>query len=259
MVTCTPTITEANGLWGGRHIHFKSIASTNGWALENPEQCGHGDLIVADDQTDGRGRLDRKWSSLPGKSITLSVVIDSSHLPSLAQEHYTQIAALAIRRLLSQLQVNAKLKWPNDVMTENGKICGILAEHIADTRIVVGIGINATIDPSEVDCNAPCTSIHAETKSMPESDAITLQLKDQLERAFTDCASTGMTDMRAEWKACDYLANKEITIKTPTGTVAGSYSGVNEDGQLLLNISGATQAFSAGDVTLSLEEPPVVA
>lgn len=245
------TITENKGLWGGKLMYFESISSTNSWVLDNPGQCHHGDLIVAGDQTEGRGRFERKWISLPGKSVTVSFVINAERFPHLAQEHYAQIAAFAVWQLLSELKIQAQLKWPNDIVTKNGKICGILAEHVADSRIVVGAGINTSIEPLHIECDSRCTSIQAETECAPTNEVLVAKLTNYLERAFTGCENDGMAAMRAEWAAHDHLKARQICITTPTGKLTGIYLGINEGGQLLIEIAGDTRAFSAGDVTLA--------
>ena len=248
MSTPEPIITERAGLWGARMLCFDSLDSTNSWAVRHPSACQHGDVIRAHDQTAGRGRFEREWLSSPGESLTLSFVVDSTLFPFIARENYAQIAAVAAWQILSGMEIQAKLKWPNDIMTARGKICGILAETITDAKVVIGIGINATLSGNE---SVRLTSIHTEKNIAPCLDELTGKLIACLASAFTDCRDSGIENLRTIWAAHDYLAGKEITLTATNGPINGTYVGINSDGCLLLNIDSEVKTFHSGDVTLS--------
>ncbi len=129
-------------------IHWKaSVDSTNNWAKQfaNHREIKIPHLFLADYQTAGRGRMGRRWISPPKAGVLMSLL---HPLPSKFKEKpwiLGQCAAYAVIRILSNLGVNARFKWPNDVWTIKGKICGILPEGIwkgSQTHIIVGIGIN---------------------------------------------------------------------------------------------------------------------
>ena len=143
------------GLRLGAFIHLDEVGSTNGYArsLSLDEGCPPPEgaaVVIAESQTEGRGRLGRAWVTCPGKSIALSVLIrrdaDSGEDPLLA----LAAACFVAQAIESCCCVSAMIKWPNDVVAEGKKICGILAETVrrpgADDRLIVGIGINANLD-----------------------------------------------------------------------------------------------------------------
>lgn len=254
-MTCSPQIRQ-EGLWGGRLLHFHSLPSTNTWAIQNPDSCGHGDIILADDQTHGRGRFERKWSSARTKSLTLSFIIDSTRFPRIARENCAQVAALAVWQLLSELRIRALLKWPNDVMTPGGKICGILAESISDTKIVIGIGINISVQLDAADLASPYTTIQKEAdEDVPSSSKLAAKLAECVSSAFEYCDSSGLEHLLSTWTANDYLAGKSLTVRSASGEFTGTYAGITEDGLLRLNADGKTELFHSGDVTLASEQP----
>lgn len=247
-----PEITE-NGLWDGRMLRFASLPSTNSWATEHSSDCQHGDIILADDQTRGRGRFEREWSSAEGRSLTLSFVIDSIRFPFINRENYAQIAALGVWQLLGTLKIDALFKWPNDIMTERGKICGILAENISDTKVVVGIGINIALEHEEADLSRPFTSIHHEIEDVPPLTELSESLSGCLENAFQDCQSSGLTHLRETWEEHDYLKGKTITLHSTESKLTGKYAGINDEVLLLLEVGGEIREFHSGDVTLGSE------
>jgi BirA family biotin operon repressor/biotin-[acetyl-CoA-carboxylase] ligase len=186
-----------------------------------------------------------------GCSLTLSFVIDAIHFPCIKKENYAQIAALAVWQLLAGLKIDARFKWPNDIMTERGKICGILAENISDSSVVVGLGVNIALEHESADITKPFTSIHHEIDQVPAVDELTRSLAKCLESAFEECRESGFEHLRDTWKAHDYLQGKTITIRTASDELTGTYAGLSEQGLLLLEVDGETRQFHSGDVTLA--------
>lgn len=129
---------------GRNIIHFDTIDSTNSYAKIIGLSCDDGTVITCENQLDGRGRLGKQWKSQFGSmcmTIVLKPDIDISHVSKL-----TQVCAAAISLTLDELKIDAKIKWPNDLLINNKKICGILTEMNSDKNranyVVIGMGLN---------------------------------------------------------------------------------------------------------------------
>ncbi len=128
----------------GRPIFcFDAIGSTNTFLRElDGEKARHGALAVAEHQHGGRGRLDRRWCDRPGRSVLFSLLLDAPRPPG-RWPLLTLGASTAVCRVLEALRLSPRIRWPNDVLVDGGKICGILSER-SETRpmLVLGVGLN---------------------------------------------------------------------------------------------------------------------
>ena len=153
----------------GREIlYFDSIDSTNSYAKKmGEENIKDGTVIIADEQTSGRGRLGRQWMSPKGKGIWMTILLKPHIAPSEASK-ITLAAAYALCTALDKCGLDVRIKWPNDIVVNGKKLCGILTEMSADMDIikyiVVGIGLNANLDAHDFDSAiaATATSIKIE-------------------------------------------------------------------------------------------------
>src|SRR5687767_13635776 len=169
-------------------LRFDSLPSTNTeLARQASEGAGEGLSIVADEQTAGRGRLQRAWSSPKGAGLYFSILLQ----PTIAPDQWpllTFMAALAVGDALSEAcDVNTDIKWPNDLLSGEGKICGILAESVetpTGRAVIVGIGINLTADayPPEI---ATATSVAESSRRTPERETLLAALLRALSRWYS--------------------------------------------------------------------------
>ena len=136
-----------SGKIGNRIIYFNKIDSTNSYLKSNQELLQHHGLVVLTDmQTSGRGRVSRKFVSLPGKNLTFSVVLHPQK-PASEIQIYSLLASVVVARVLENYVNSIRLKWPNDVIVRGKKICGILLETINIPKqnfpiMIMGIGLN---------------------------------------------------------------------------------------------------------------------
>ncbi len=158
----------------GEPLHFyKTIASTNDRAQALAEEgAAHGTLVVADEQTAGRGRFQRSWSTPPRSAVALSLILRPEDITPVALARLNMLGALAVVESLATLGLEARIKWPNDVITAGGKVAGVLTEGSwigGDLEYsVLGIGVNVSPksvpDRSEVDYPAACVEEGVEGK-----------------------------------------------------------------------------------------------
>ena len=158
----------------GEPLHFyKAIASTNDRAQALAQEgAAHGTLVVADEQTAGRGRFQRSWSTPPRSALALSLILRPEDITQVALARLNMLGALAVVESLATLGLVAQIKWPNDVITAEGKVAGVLTEGIwmgEDLEYaVLGIGVNVSPksvpDRRDVDYPAACVEEGIEGK-----------------------------------------------------------------------------------------------
>lgn len=177
-----------NTLFVGHHITFLDcIDSTNNYAakLINEGHKQDGSVIVADEQTSGRGRGDKKWLSQPGENLLASFILQPSFIAAHEIYALNKIAALAVYQTLAHFGVTAQIKWPNDLLTERGKIAGILIEtqirgsNLTSAIVGIGVNMNQTTFPEE-----GITSLHQETGHSFDRNELLMRLCEALEATY---------------------------------------------------------------------------
>ncbi len=248
------------GFWTAVDV-VASTGSTNAdllaRAIASPG-APEGQVLAAEEQTAGRGRLGRSWSSVPGASLTFSVLLRPASVPPGRRGWLPLLAGVAVVSAVRTVAgVAAVLKWPNDVLVGERKLAGILAEQSPDgSAVVIGIGLNVAT-PAEAlpvsPAGLPATSLLAEGAAVSR-ETLLLAILGQLEawylefRANPDPARDGLLD--AYLPLCRTLGQR-VRVELPVGRfVVGVASGIDSEGRLLIaDDSGAPPtAVSAGDV-----------
>ncbi|MFB6183755.1 MAG: biotin--[acetyl-CoA-carboxylase] ligase [Haloarculaceae archaeon] len=230
--------------------YHDSVDSTNARARELA-QAGASDVVVlADEQTGGRGRLDRQWDS-PSGGVWLSLVLRPD-LPPTQVPVFTLAAAVAVTTAAREAGVEATIKWPNDVLasSENGrrggrKLAGILTEMEGEADrvswVVVGVGVNVNVDPADLPADADATSVRA-------------LVGDVDRRAFTQRVLETFDDLRRDphgvvdrWREYASTLGRRVRVETPGGTVEGDAVDVRFPGTLLVETDDGTVEVTAGD------------
>jgi BirA family biotin operon repressor/biotin-[acetyl-CoA-carboxylase] ligase len=228
---------------GHRLVHFERIDSTNAEARRLADGGERGPLwIWSDEQTGGRGRLGRTWVSEPGNLYVTCLFQTAAAVASVAQVSF--VAAIAVHELASNLlpKENFLLKWPNDVLMNGAKFCGILAEVVGTdpTRVVLGCGINLAHAPKGTPYPvAALGSKHAPDSILPK---LALSFWNWLE--IWD-EGRGFPAIRKAWLERAAGVGKEVSVD---GTI-GCFEGLDTDGALLMTLKDGTRKhIHAGDV-----------
>ncbi len=245
---------EKRGLWNEDLLVFESLPSTNAWALDNIDALKHGNVVRAINQTAGRGRFNRIWSAPEGCNLNLSAIINHTH----SETPITMLlpaTAIAVRNALKEFNIEATLKWPNDVMVNNKKIAGILAEVDPESNLlVIGIGLNVNIDSDylgNLSFPQAATSMMIELNNTFELDAVCSKLLCTLEKTVNALYHYGVPYISQEWKKSDHLSGQTLSINSGKSIITGLYSGMQENGQLKITDStGKEHLFWSGDVSL---------
>ena len=236
---------------GQRVIYYPSLTSTMEVARREAQQgAAEGTVIVADEQTAGKGRLKRAWLS-PQGTVAVSFILypGIAYLPSLIM-----LASLAVvHSIKAATGLKAQIKWPNDVLINGRKVCGILIE--SDVRgnavnyAVIGIGINVNLKLADFPEIRPiATSLSDELgRNVSRSDMIQ-RLLVEIERLYLTLLSGG--SVYEEWRDSLVTLGKRVQVKMGKTTYEGMAESVTRDGSLVLrNRDGILTKIVAGDVT----------
>jgi len=247
---------------------FKSIDSTNKYAREKAEiQTVNGLVVLAEQQTAGRGRRGKAWVSPFASNIYLSVVWDFEH-GAQALEGLSLAIGVAVKRALdAQGLKGVQLKWPNDIYVEGKKLGGILLEMIGDPAgqctVIVGVGVNVAMPASQgADIDQEWTDIRARMQLQNSEGYNSHQLSrnylasaliSEIITLLGDFQEQGFSHCRDEWQAADAFLGQQAVISTPRQSINGIVRGVDEKGALRLELeSGKIETFIGGELSLRL-------
>jgi BirA family biotin operon repressor/biotin-[acetyl-CoA-carboxylase] ligase len=244
--------------WAGRDVlYLDETDSTNVQAKKLGEAEGkHGTLIVSDRQTAGKGRRGRGWDSPSGASIYMSILLRPDILPDKAPM-LTLVMALAVVRAVREITgEEAGIKWPNDIVLNKKKICGILTEMSAEidyiNHVVIGVGINVNTEDFPEEIKKTATSLFIETgKKWKRSEFIAAAMK-YFEEYYEIFLKTQNLKMLQEIYN-GFLVNKDAQVRVlePGNEFDGCALGINETGELLVRKSdGEITKIYAGEVSV---------
>lgn len=243
----------------GRNIfHFDSIDSTNTKAKELADLGkSHGSIVISEEQVSGRGRLGRNWVSPKYKGVWMSIILTPDLSPIDAAK-LTQTAAAAIVKATEELGLKTYVKWPNDIVVNHKKVCGILTEMSAElTRInyvIVGIGINVNIDEEEFpeDIKQVASSLKIETKSAVNRQKLVGKILNNFEVLYTKFVNNN--DIKASIDICrenSAVIGKEIFVIRQGENVNAKALDIDEEGRLLVEYAdGSRENLISGEVSI---------
>ncbi len=235
---------------------FASLDSTNRFLKEQPRSDGI-DICCAETQTAGRGRFGRHWHSPFGENIYCSTRwhfdCDLSCLSGLSL-----VVSLAVIATLSQfgIEENIRVKWPNDILWHDKKLCGSLIEINAESNsaadVVVGIGLNVnSITKNQTLADKPWCSLFEITETYFDRNLLVSRLIIELHKHIQEFIAHGLPAFQSRWQKTDYLYGQVVTVWHPLGPLTGKAHGINNAGQLILiDENGTTHYLSSGDTSL---------
>jgi len=237
---------------GQRVIYYRSLTSTMEVARREAQQgAAEGTVILADEQTAGRGRLKRAWLS-PRGNIALSIILYPSlaNLPSLIM-----LASLAVvHSIEAATGLRSQIKWPNDVLINGRKVCGILIESDVQGNTVkysiIGIGINVNLRLADYPEILPIAASLSEELGRNISRLSVIRcLLVAVERLYLALSAGG--SIYEEWRDSMVTLGQRVRVKTDQAIYEGVAESVTSDGSLLLRgLDGSLNKIVAGDVTL---------
>lgn len=240
---------------GSTVLRFDIVASTNDVARELAASGAEEGLCVeAREQTAGRGRQGRSWTSSPDQGLYLSVILRPEIAPA-DSPVLTLAAAVAVAETLRlDFEVSADIKWPNDVMASGRKICGILVESaIEDSRIqyaVMGIGVNIGQGAFEGDIANLATSLSMEGGRSVPPEEFAKPLLNRLDHWYT-IATTQPSRVIARWQELSsYAHDCPVRVDSSEGVIEGITRGLTPSGALIIETARETREIVSGEVSL---------
>ena len=238
-------------------IKLNAIDSTNAYlkAISVKKVPKDFTVVVADRQTHGRGQMGTQWQSEDSKSLTISIFKDVSFLSVNRQFYISKVTALAIIKTLSTLKIpKLSIKWPNDILSANKKIAGVLIENVIKNNKIQGsiIGIGLNINQKFFDNLPKASSLHLLTGIVYDRDEIMSLLLKQLEIYLKQLEALDFGAITTAYEAKLFRIHKPSTFKAlDKNRFVGYIKGVSEDGKLqILLEDNIIEAFDLKEVEL---------
>ncbi len=240
---------------GRRLLFLPEIDSTNRLALQLAQDGEpEGTVVIADRQTEGRGRLQRVWQSPPGCNLYASFLLRPA-IAAADAARITLMAGVAVAETISFFcPAGVGLKWPNDVRIRGRKVSGILTEMRmtggAVEAVVVGIGMNVNMARADFDpaYREAATSLREETGQICVREDAAFLLCEKLDRWYQILLSDGFTPIRSRWLALSEMGGSLVRVLFQGEAQEGMFAGIDSDGALLLaDARGSVRRMTAGD------------
>lgn len=235
-------------------LRFDNILSTNCYLKQNIDDFKSYTTIWADGQEAGRGRYNRKWISQKGKDLTFSILLPLEKKHIEYWKNITQIAALSICEEIEKFGIKSKIKWPNDLLINNKKICGILCEVIEHNSIcyaVLGIGLNVNSnenDLSEID--QPATSLFIAKGEKIDREILINNIVESVTSSFNKLMINGFSSFKEKIQLRLAWQNEIRVIEDSGKVIQGKIIGISADGRLeFLKDNGERVNLISGEIS----------
>ena len=253
---------ELKSIWkpkwvGCEILYFDSIDSTNTKAQEVAEKgYPSGTLVVADKQIAGKGRRGRNWESPSGCGIFMTLMLKPDINPNNASM-LTLVSALAVAKALADITgKDAKIKWPNDIVIDGRKVCGILTEMSAQfdyiNNIVIGIGINVNNSsfPEEISATASSLRLLSGGKKYRRAEIIE-KIMEYFEKYYSIFLETeDLSALVNEYDAMLVNMKRQVKVLDPKEPFEGTAMGITKTGELIVDTWESRKLVSSGEVSV---------
>ncbi len=233
---------------GNKILYFEETNSTNLYAKKIASQNEMGTIVIADYQTNGYGKHQRKWFSEKGKNLTFSIILSQKNLKL---ELLPFLFSVAIIEVLKQnFNGNFICKWPNDILFNEKKICGTLIETVSKNGkiefVVVGIGLNVNQKKFSNEISEIATSLSNELNLEIDRVELFKNLIQNINFRYENFLNNYNNTIEI-WKSYSDICGKKITLSQNGVTLEGTAIDVNPNGELLVNINNKIKNFSSVD------------
>jgi len=232
--------------------HLPIVSSTNDYAKTLAKKGEpEGSLIIADKQTGGRGRKQRKWIS-PEKGLWFSLILRPKLTPNDAMLT-TMCAACAVTKAISELTtLKPRIKWPNDILINGKKVCGILTELSAEideiTYLIIGIGLNVNNKiPNEL--KEKSTTLKQEIKKQVDSVLLLSSILSSFEYFYQELNNGNILKIKDTWRSYSSTIGSKVTVSTEKEVVTGVAVNLGEHGELIVKTNLGEKKILTGDIS----------
>lgn len=228
-------------------LHFPVLNSTNAYAKTHAQELADGTVVCADEQTAGRGRFDRVWVSQLG-GLYFSLLLKPQQTAYL--QNLTQLMAVSVCQAVRELGADAHLKWPNDVLVNEQKICGILSEAVLKQNrfyaLVLGVGINVNQN-SLPDVGRPAATL--KNLGIPaDKSALLNRVLTLFNARLKNALTQGFAAFAADYKNWFPYLGKTVSITNGGQKLFGVAENISSAGTLVVKMPEGLREFSIGDM-----------
>ncbi len=244
--------------WAGKTVYYYSVTDSTNSCIKvlAEEGAKQGTLVVADMQSAGKGRRGRSWYSEAGSGVWMSILLRPEFEPNQASMT-TLVAALAVAEAIRDVSgLDARIKWPNDIVINGKKVCGILTEMSLEadyiSYVVCGIGINVNHREFPEDIKATATSLMLESGEKVSRIQLISELWKHFEKYYElFCADGDLKHLKAEYNSILVNKDKQVRVLEPKGEWSGKATGINNKGELLVETEdGSVNKVYSGEVSV---------
>ncbi len=261
-----PLLSGLPGLNSGTGLNydiyrFGKIDSTNSYLLRlGDEGFPEGTVVVADEQLKGRGRFGRRWEAEPLSSLLFSILLRPAFLQRDEVFILTFSAAVAVAESLEEVaNVRTEVKWPNDILIDSKKVCGLLLESSFEAdklnHIVLGIGLNVNQTSFAEEIKEKAISLVLSAGRKFDRDEILFTILGKFATMYENLKTRDFYLVMKKWRERSSLFGRRITVKLADRTFEGIFDDVTDDGSLILRTSSGLRKFTAGEISISQNVP----
>ncbi len=237
---------------GHKIISLDLVDSTNNYVANLVKQGSivHGTVILADEQTNGRGQRGTIWQTQPGMNLIFSLYVEFDALAIENQSSIHHWVSLSVIQVLKKIGLTAKIKWPNDILTENGKIAGVLIENLIENQIVkssiIGIGLN--VNQVEFAENVNATSLKLEMGTYFNVKEFAFMLVNELDNKFPKLSIKDYVILKTEYLENLWGMNEKVNFIRNNSLENGVILGTNDSGLLKVQTVNGVELFDLKEV-----------
>jgi len=245
----------------GRDIKwFSTLDSTNIYAKKLAiEGCNEGTVIIAETQTAGRGRLGREWSSADGLGIWMSIILKPSILPEFVQLITLAASVAIVKAIYSTTGIQTGIKWPNDIILKDRKLCGILTEMSCEADhinyVIIGVGINVNQDTKDfcgqLSDKAISLKLFSEDKINYKREDLVKNILREIEKAYLQINNMLTGSIIDDWRRFSVTLGKEVTVVSKENKFTAIAEDITDEGKLIVRCAdGKIMEILSGEVSV---------
>jgi len=236
---------------------FASLDSTNLFLKTHIARYLDYTVIMTENQYGGRGRFDRKWQTVAGRSLAFSIKLPLKRIPQKNWSNITQVMALSVSLMMEEMGLKPQIRWPNDILVCGVKICGILAETLSiesESWLILGVGLNINEEKRHfAGIDRAATSLHIETGETFDIDEILKKLLLIFKGQFDKFVELGFCGLVEEISQRLYKPDGLVQVIQGNETFSGKISGITDQGTILIETPEKTVEVVSGEITSHID------
>jgi len=213
---------------------------------ENVADLPEWTVVTAEYQSGGHGRRGRTWVAPKGKNLCFNILLPTENLKPEFYAPTTQIAAITLAKMLRKAGIDTNIKWPNDILANKHKICGIISELVCE-KISLGIGLNVNMEKSDfAELDRPATSMFIEKGELFDKNAILQEFLSEFKANFQVLCEKGLQPFIEEWRKMGCFVGHNAKVDGLKGIIEK----VCDDGSLLFRTENGLKTIWSGDLEI---------